>query len=416
VSIEEALSILTGGVVSQELTSDPAPLEVSSPTMKDSSSSVLEEVSPSTTQTDPPSAPKQQTGVATALSILSGSPVQQKPKSPTNPFENSNYLEMPEKAITPLSKEEYQTEQANREAVKGSFLPVMTGIGRAQVEYGKTLQRAPEQDEQYQERYTAGESVARARGIDEKKVRYQGTNPVITPEMKKGLSQPDIESLFTYLSEQKRSSQVKTGKEIETAGKSVLKIRELFDPYIEANLQDDIVKIQTEKPSIVNSLRTGNVQGAADEFVFDAFMSGNDVAIQKAVTLRDQLGAVAAENQQRVKDEKTFGKELILSTAQMLPMMAKGAYYGAIPVVGPALSTSMWARQGAGEVLADMEKEGVPRDVAMAVALNAGLAYSLIESMQVGQIKNIEPIKKAINAPLKKKMLHLAKAKGWDWE
>lgn len=340
---------------------------------------------------------------------------------PKNPFQQSNTVTIADpQVITPLDSKEMGRQELLRDAASSKNFTLLTNpdaIGGVIKAQGKLYQREPEKDPEYNNRYTRGEEIAKRIGIDMKAVRYSGTVPLITPKMKQGLQQYEVEDLYTYLTEQKRQQESSTGKAIEQFGQQFSDMNRILDEPRKQNFQNALIAIEQKKPGIAKSLRMGDIQGAVDQYTFDAFISGNEDAIRNAMSVRDQMDDAGAKNRDM---EKSIGEydpvaPLVFNTAQMLPMMAKGMVVSSVPVLGPALSTSMWAQQGAGELLADMERNGVPRDIAIPMALSAGLAYAQIEKLQIKQISNIDPIKKAINNPIKAHIKGLVLQKGKDW-
>jgi hypothetical protein len=86
--------------------------------------------------------------------------------------------------------------------------------------------------------------------------------------------------------------------------------------------------------------------------------------------------------------------------------------------VGQAYGTSTyWYKQGAGSLYHDLRKEGIPHRTAQTVSAAFGIPYAAIEAAKVG--KFIPGLKKtaaqSIAAPLKRRLLELAKEKGADY-
>lgn len=344
-------------------------------------------------------------------------PVQQQPAyEPTAVHEfKPDYL--PEvKPFTPEEeKEQFKEELASRDPFKSIAGSVYRELGREQVQEGRRQQLKPDEDIGYLDRARRGKQIADNLQIDPSKVQYMGDVPVITPEMKKGLQQTDVEDLYTYLNQQKRGTRRMKGEELEAKGKEHVALGEQVSPVASRGrrLSQQIEEIGELDPGLEASFKMGNVSGAVDALVFDAVISGNDEAINQAMSIKDEFAKVAGKKQ-KYMDEEGFFTKTLNATAQMLPMLGKGAAVGSLPVIGPTLSTSMWARQGAGELLSEMEEAGIDREISIPIALNAGLAYALIEQAQVGQIMNTG-VKNAIKEPIMKKVRSILKVKGKDW-
>lgn len=204
----------------------------------------------------------------------------------------------------------------------------------------------------------------------------------------------------------------KLKREAEVAGEAA----ELVDPtwFRSEKIQQKIAEIKGKDPNIGNSLSMGDISGASDILVFNAFLGGNDAAKAQALQVAKEVREVAGERQAK-KKKGIIGtvENVINSTAETLPMLGKSAAYSAIPIIGPAVTASMWVQQGAGEVITDLKEEGVDDDTALAYGLLGALPYAAVEQLQIGQILNTG-VKKAVSGSIKKKLVALAKEKGLD--
>lgn len=191
---------------------------------------------------------------------------------------------------------------------------------------------------------------------------------------------------------------------------------ELVDPtwYRSEKIQERINEIKGQNPNIANSIEMGDIAGASDILVLNAFLGGNDAAKNSALQTARSIREVSGERTSKQKKGIVGTVEnAINATAEMLPMLGKSAALSSIPIIGPALTSSMWVQQGAGEVITDLKEEGVEDDVALAYGLLGALPYAAVEQLQIGQILGTGA-KKAVSGSIKKKLSQIAKEKGKD--
>ena len=196
------------------------------------------------------------------------------------------------------------------------------------------------------------------------------------------------------------------------------KAAEILDPtwYRSEKINEKIEKIRGQDPNLANAFKMGDISGAADINVTNAFLSGDEtaknIALNTAQMARETGGEFAEKREKRTG---ITGKatNVLESVSEMLPMMGKSAALNAIPGVGQAMSASMWAMQGTGDIITQLKDEGVDDDTALAYGLIGGMAYSLVEQVQIGRITNVG--KKVVGESVRKKLLNLAKEKGLDW-
>lgn len=219
--------------------------------------------------------------------------------------------------------------------------------------------------------------------------------------------------------QEKREEQAKRATELPKEAMMHGKAAEILDPtwYTSEKIRERVDRIRGQDPNLANSFDMGDIVGAAEIALTNASMSGDETAINTAYETLKQAREVAGQLEKKRKDRKGFtggAANVLEATAGILPMMGKGMAMNAIPVVGPALSTSMWAKQGAGDIIAELKEKGVPNDVALGYGLAGGIAYALVEGNQVGLVGNIA-FKKAIGESVKKRIMNVVKQKGIDW-
>lgn len=206
-----------------------------------------------------------------------------------------------------------------------------------------------------------------------------------------------------------------SGKKIAAAGRGMQEYAQAIVPdraRIET-LGKKIEEIDRAQPGIATSFKTGDISGALDGLYFDVALSGSKEDLNKVQKLREEFERVVGVKQDQGSKRNWFIKT-VDATAEMMPMLLKSAAISTVPVAGPIISSSMWARQGTGDMLSRFDKEGIPRDIGIPIAVVAGIAYSLIEQVEVGQVMNTG-VKKAVGESIKKKVVDLLKEKGKDW-
>jgi N12 class adenine-specific DNA methylase len=181
------------------------------------------------------------------------------------------------------------------------------------------------------------------------------------------------------------------------------------------SLGDKIKRIDESAPGIATSFKMGDVAGAIDGAYFDVALSGSEKANAEMRRIKAQYDQMSAkkEIESELQGRNWFMKT-VDATAQMLALMGKSIVMSKIPVIGQTLSTSMWARQGAGEMLARFDKENIPRDVGIPVATIAGVVYAMVEQVQLGQLTNIGA-RKNLGQALWNRVENLTKEKSVDW-
>ncbi len=236
----------------------------------------------------------------------------------------------------------------------------------------------------------------------------------------KKLIAPEVEkTAFLQPDQEKREERAKAAVELPKESIIHGKAAEYLDPtwYTSEKISERIERIKGQDPNLANSFLMGDITGAADINVANAFMSGDATAKNIALETQRSARQAAGEFQKKRENRKGFtgnAENVLEAVSAMLPMMGKGAAQGAIPVVGPLISSSMWAKQGAGDIITELKDKGADDDTALAYGLAGGLAYALVEQVQVGRVLNPQ-VKKAVGNSVKKKIAAIAKEKGIDW-
>ncbi len=203
----------------------------------------------------------------------------------------------------------------------------------------------------------------------------------------------------------------KADKAIRGAGEHLMQVGEVLNPseLQEYNVAERIEALAESDGITASALERGDLGFVIDQMIGDAALADNPEAAKRLMGLKKEFQKVAANQQ----PDKGALKKLYVSTLEMLPPMVKSGAKLTVPVVGQAWGTYEWARQGAGDVYAEMMEAGVDHETARAIAPAAGLVYAGIEKLQIGQIANIP--KKAADQAIKNTVLRIAKEKGADW-
>ncbi|MFA5166783.1 MAG: hypothetical protein WC449_05860, partial [Candidatus Paceibacterota bacterium] len=212
---------------------------------------------------------------------------------------------------------------------------------------------------------------------------------------------------------------LETAKGVKQTATTHGQAAEILDPtwYRSEKIQAKLEKIKEHDPNLANSFQMGDISGATQMLVFDAYMRGDQTAKNQAIQLSNEVGKVGAKRSEAAKDKKGVlgtAENVLNATSEMIPMMGKGLALNAVPVAGPILATSMWAKQGAGEIITALKDRGVDDDTSLAYGILGGIPYALVERLQVGQVANIGA-KKIIGDSVKKKLLQVVKTKGVDY-
>lgn len=236
----------------------------------------------------------------------------------------------------------------------------------------------------------------------------------------KQLIAPEIaKTAFLQPTQEKKTERAKTAVELPKEARMHGKAAEMLEPtwYTSEKIQERIDQVRGQDPDLANSFEMGDIVGSAEIALTNAAMSGDEKAINIAYETLNRAKEAAGEFQGKRENRKGFTGTAINTLeaiSGMSAMMGRGAALNAIPVVGPVLSRSMWAKQGAGDIIAELKGQGVPNDEALGYGLAGGIAYSLVEGMQAGRVFNTAA-KKAIGKSVKSKLIKIAKEKGKDW-
>jgi hypothetical protein len=211
---------------------------------------------------------------------------------------------------------------------------------------------------------------------------------------------------FLVETPEEKAAADKFDKEGGSKSNEIFKVANVLnDPEIrlgDAKRDIDKIKEQSDKPGWLNGLGTqlemGRMDLALPQMISNfALLQDNKALADKAISIYDKYKEVSASEQDKIS-KTNAANQLVAGTVRMLPGLSMGAAAtigSAIPVIGPvvgevgsAWSTYQWAMQGAGDVYADMRKEGVSHDKARSIAPTVGLVYALVENLQFNQITN----------------------------
>lgn len=338
-------------------------------------------------------------------------------------------IQMPEVELTPL-KRAPGTETIPRpiQRAQGAVLGLK---GEAQEERARLLEEeldpidgmTNEELKEYQKSVKRGEQVADKLGDIVSSIQRFGAVPVIpasSPAAKKAReiygkdADRKLQDLYSYLHRQNIEQRQEEATVFQEKAEKTAERREEVDP-IWLRLEEMRDKVyRTENNQYVNpALMRGDANLAADLLGSRIMFSGQDDKINDVLNIRRRLNEISDKQ----KPQKGIAR-ILDNTVEMLPAMGKGAALSMIPYVGPLLSQSMWAQQGAGSMYLDMVENGVSPDNAKKIAIPAGITYAFIEGAQVGKILNTAKkaaLKKTLQKSMKKKIAQLAKEKGKDW-
>lgn len=196
-------------------------------------------------------------------------------------------------------------------------------------------------------------------------------------------------------------------------GHQALKLADEYAP-IEKQiplLRERIASISSQNSDLGNAWQKGDL-GMAIDLLGAQVMSNPDPEISKKVLqlkeeFEKQTGSTPLQ-------DTGWVNKLLTQTVEMLPAMGKGAAIGVVPGVGPLAAGTMWAQQGAGATYLDLIKDGVDPETARNASAIVGPIYSAIETAQVGQLKKIPSINKAVKNGVKQAIVKGLKEYGTD--
>jgi len=333
----------------------------------------------------------------------------------------------------PINTKDYLSDEAYKKAGGGNWFAEKYNQGMATAERaagtiadasGKmyTDRKPPARDEGFAGRVESGMKVAEGLKLDLSKVRFQGENPIMAGLPVNGISQEDRENLFSYLTYIGAESLKAQGRHMQDFGTALQSHANEIEPlWMRADrYQRALAKIETRLPGVSKSWGLGDITGMTDILVADAYMSGDKSYQDMALRIQ----GAAREAQAEDADNRTgWADKLINDTVGMLPMMGRGMLMkagalipGANLVLGPVgeiLSTSMWARQGMGDAIRQIADAGGDPSQAMPLLIGTGLAYALVENIQVGQVFSSGAKKAA--GPILQRVAQIVKEKGNDF-
>jgi GGDEF domain-containing protein len=253
------------------------------------------------------------------------------------------------------------------------------GRGEVKAAEVEKEERTPEQEEQI----VRGKALADKAGITAKDVSWQGILPIYKDNRKlAGLKPVERQDVTAYL----MSKRGERGAVLEEKGAIKLKAAEILDP---TDLKVEKVRRQVDKlaemsPGIGASLKEGDIGGALDMLLVDATLGANPEARKEILRLRDQFQVIA---QDKDKESRADGLAKVMEdAAKSGAMMAKSAAISTIPILGPIVSTSMWVKQGAGEIIAGLEERGINPEEHLGVIAAGAMIYGAIEQVEVNTI------------------------------
>lgn len=203
-------------------------------------------------------------------------------------------------------------------------------------------------------------------------------------------------------------------KEFKGKAEEFKETADILDPW-GLKREKMIEQIDSWKESdrgIIEAWNSGGLSFAISQAIADAMLSGDEERIQQAIELRKKFREGFGKKESDLL-KGNWGYELLRETSRMLNPLVKTGIKMAVPVVGQAWGTYEWARQGMGDVYADMREAGVSHQTAAELAPATGLVYALVEKAQVGKLANIGS--KISGTALKQALLKLAIEKGKDF-
>ncbi len=205
-------------------------------------------------------------------------------------------------------------------------------------------------------------------------------------------------------------------KGVTEKAKEIMDVGEVLDPfdYKKHRIEERIEKLKETDSESAAAWTKGDLGFVISQAIADAAIADNPEQAKKAIELRGKFEkAVMA----KPEEKKGMLKGLYLSTLEMLAPMVKTGVKMAVPVVGKAWGGYEWARQGMGDVYADMIEAGVSHETARKISPITGVAYAGIEQLQFGQLTNVAGKlgKDLVNKSVKKALLGILKEKGEDF-
>ncbi|MCP3683489.1 MAG: hypothetical protein GY861_12450 [bacterium] len=303
----------------------------------------------------------------------------------------------------------------------------VTGLAQEKEERGKQYKTIYEPREglagpelkEYNERVEQGKKVAEKYGIKTEDRKWTGAFPVLTLQEKKKIKSDDEkEALYSYLLDVGRERSIETGEELQQKAELYKKIADVIDPtwLRQDEIRDKITKIEQGGMDFLSKAWTqGDIATAVDILSTRVMLSGNKDDIDEMLKIKKDFHDTVESDPNKVQGAIL---KLLSATVEMLPAMSKSAGLMAVPGIGPLLSGSYWAQQGAGSMFSTILESGVDVETARRVAIPAGILYAMIENLQVGQLlgkAQQKVIQRMINQGVKKNLKKFFVAKTKDW-
>jgi diguanylate cyclase (GGDEF)-like protein len=208
----------------------------------------------------------------------------------------------------------------------------------------------------------------------------------------------------------------KTQEKIKKAGEHIVGFGEYLDPFDikKYRIEERIQKLKDEGNEYAEAWERGDLSFVISQVIADAAITDDKERAKEAIKIRNQYRKAVSEKPEK---QKGMIKNLAISTLEMLSPMAKTGVKMAIPVVGKVWAGYDWARQGMGDVYADMIDAGVSHETARGISAVSGIAYAAVEQVQFGQITRLagNVTRDIAGKNIKKVLLNILKEKGKDY-
>jgi len=169
-------------------------------------------------------------------------------------------------------------------------------------------------------------------------------------------------------------------------------------------------EIEGKKAGVGKSWDYGKLGYLTDQLVGSQVISGNKEAFEKALQLKQKVDEASSSD---ASTHKGFLDKTLNDIFRMLYPMAEGAAVGLIPGVGGVASAGAWTAQGMGDLAGRVAEQGGDPFKDSAFIGVMGLAYALVERLQVGHALNAAA-KKHLTGRLWKRLLSVLVDKGID--
>lgn len=252
------------------------------------------------------------------------------------------------------------------------------------------------------EQLSSGREIADVYGINASGVNPQNVANHIRKAAKdlrgQGVKQDQIEDVSSFLLYESKKARKKRGEKMVETGEKAFAFAEGIDPTDRKakKLLDKLVEIEDKRPGLGKAFSRGGLTTGIDHLAVDAYLSMNDEVVSKLIEMRARASETAKD------DDIEGASNTLTATAEMLPAMGESIALSLIPVVGPALATGYWTKQGTGSVMLDLADKGVPRDIALPISVNTGIVYGLLGELGTLSGMGKVPFSELKNAVAKK--------------